>query len=201
MSKCRNYLDKLAVPQIVKKLPAPHETRKFITVLTTTRHFSLSSARSIQSMLSNPIYGNFNITLPYTSVSSNLITSQNKTYGVLHKENCDFTNKFLFFFFSYNLANTSNQVHNSAQYIYLLVRVKLQPADQTPPIQSDKYQCRIDTVISPDDGHMVARNMQGREINILSRIVHLVGFICKFLNSFFSTRKFAITIQLRWLHQ
>jgi len=27
------------------------------------------------------------------------------------------------------------------------------------PIQSDKYQCRIDTVISPDDGHMVARNM------------------------------------------
>ena len=39
----------------------------------------------------------------------------------------------------------------------LLVGVKLasiQPADQTPPIQSDKYQCRIYTVISPDDGHM-----------------------------------------------
>ena len=29
----------------------------------------------------------------------------------------------------------------------LLVGVSLQPADQTPPIQSDKYQCRIDTVI------------------------------------------------------
>jgi len=29
-----------------------------------------------------------------------------------------------------------------------------------PPIQSAKYQCRIDTVISPDDGHIVARNMQ-----------------------------------------
>jgi len=28
-----------------------------------------------------------------------------------------------------------------------------------PPIQSDKYQCRIDKVISPDNGHMVARNM------------------------------------------
>ena len=41
----------------------------------------------------------------------------------------------------------------------LLVGVKLQPADQTPPIQSDKYKCRIGTVISPDDGHMVARNM------------------------------------------
>ena len=60
----------------------------------------------------------------------------------------------------------------------LLVGVKLEPADQTQPIQSDKYQCRIDTVISLDDGHMVARNMYRREINLLSRIVHLVGFIC-----------------------
>ena len=47
----------------------------------------------------------------------------------------------------------------------MLVGVKLvrpdsfQPGDQTPPIQSDKYQCHIDTVISPDDGHMVARNL------------------------------------------
>ena len=28
-----------------------------------------------------------------------------------------------------------------------------------PPVQSEKYQCRIDTVSSPDDGHIVARNM------------------------------------------
>jgi len=28
-----------------------------------------------------------------------------------------------------------------------------------PPIQSENYQCRIDTVRSPDDGHIVARNM------------------------------------------
>ena len=27
------------------------------------------------------------------------------------------------------------------------------------PIQSEKYQCRIDRVNSPDDGHIVARNM------------------------------------------
>jgi len=35
------------------------------------------------------------------------------------------------------------------------------PNQQTrqPPIQSEKYQCRIDTVSSPDDGHTVARNM------------------------------------------
>jgi len=28
-----------------------------------------------------------------------------------------------------------------------------------PPLQSEKYQFRIDTVRSPDDGHIVARNM------------------------------------------
>ena len=28
-----------------------------------------------------------------------------------------------------------------------------------PPTHSEKYQCRIDTVSSPDDGHTVARNM------------------------------------------
>jgi hypothetical protein len=35
----------------------------------------------------------------------------------------------------------------------------LELADQTPPIENDIHQCRIDTVISPDDGHMVAPNM------------------------------------------
>ena len=28
-------------------------------------------------------------------------------------------------------------------------------------IQSDKYQSPIDTVVSPDDGHLVAQNMRG----------------------------------------
>lgn len=40
-------------------------------------------------------------------------------------------------------------------------------------------KCCIDTVISPDDGHTVARNMYRSEIHILSRILHLAGFICK----------------------
>jgi len=29
-----------------------------------------------------------------------------------------------------------------------------------PPIHSKKYQCRIDTVSSPDDGHIVAQNTE-----------------------------------------
>jgi len=44
--------------------------------------------------------------------------------------------------------------------------------------QSDKYQVSH-KVISPDDGHIVARNMYRKEINILRKIVHQVGFICK----------------------
>ena len=38
---------------------------------------------------------------------------------------------------------------------------EIHPNQQTrqPPVQSEKYQCRIDTVSSPDDGHTVARNM------------------------------------------
>ena len=41
---------------------------------------------------------------------------------------------------------------------------------------SEKYQCRVDTVSSPDDGHIVPRNMYRIEINILRSNVHLVGF-------------------------
>jgi len=41
--------------------------------------------------------------------------------------------------------------------------------------------CRINTVISPDDGHIVARNMYRKEINILRKIVHQVGFIYKII--------------------
>ena len=37
--------------------------------------------------------------------------------------------------------------------------VSLQPADQTPPTQSDKGQCHIDRVVAPDDEHMVARKV------------------------------------------
>ena len=31
--------------------------------------------------------------------------------------------------------------------------------NRQPPTHSEKYQCRTDTVNSPDDGHIVARNM------------------------------------------
>ena len=49
-------------------------------------------------------------------------------------------------------------------------------------------KCRIDTVISPDDGHIVARNMYRKEINILRKTVHQFGFIYKIIQGRRSTK-------------
>jgi hypothetical protein len=46
--KDKNLLKKLMVSQLVKKFPAFHGTRRFITVFTTARHWSLSCATSIE---------------------------------------------------------------------------------------------------------------------------------------------------------
>jgi hypothetical protein len=51
----------------------------------------------------------------------------------------------------------------------------------TPGICHSIWMTRIVTVFSPDDVHIVARNMYRKEINILSKIVHQVGFIYKII--------------------
>ena len=50
----RVLLEKLTGSQLVEKLPAFYGTRRIITAITYVRHLSLSSARSIQSMLLHP---------------------------------------------------------------------------------------------------------------------------------------------------
>ena len=52
-------------------------------------------------------------------------------------------------------------------------------------------KCRADTVISPDDGHIVVRNLYRKEINILRKTVHQVGFIYKII-------KYQFTSLYRW---
>ena len=49
---CR--VEKLTGLQLVKKFPAFHGTRKFITALTSVRHLSLSRASRIQSIYPHP---------------------------------------------------------------------------------------------------------------------------------------------------
>ena len=54
------------------------------------------------------------------------------------------------------------------------------------PHRVTNTKCRTNTVISPDEGHIVARSMQRKEINILRKIPHQLGFIYKmpkFINS------------------
>jgi len=51
---CRVLLEQLTGLQLVKKFPAFHGTRKFITALTNVRHLSLSWASPIQSIYPHP---------------------------------------------------------------------------------------------------------------------------------------------------
>ena len=52
--RCRVLLEKLTGLQLVKKFPAFHGTRRFITSLTSVRHLSLSWASPIQSIYPHP---------------------------------------------------------------------------------------------------------------------------------------------------
>ena len=51
---CRVLLEQLTGLQLVKKFPAFHEARMFITALTSVRHLSLSWASPIQSIYPHP---------------------------------------------------------------------------------------------------------------------------------------------------
>ena len=51
---CRVLLEQLTGLQLVKKFPAFHRTRRFITALTSVRHLSLSWANPIQSIYPHP---------------------------------------------------------------------------------------------------------------------------------------------------
>ena len=69
---CRVLLEKLTGLQLVKKFPAFHGTRRFITALTSVRHPSLSWASPIQSIYPHP-----------TSWRSILILSTHLRLGLL----------------------------------------------------------------------------------------------------------------------
>jgi hypothetical protein len=45
------------------------------------------------------------------------------------------------------------------------------------PHRITSTKCRVNTVVPPDDGHTIARNMYRKEISILTKSVHQAGFI------------------------
>ena len=53
-------------------------------------------------------------------------------------------------------------------FIYFLYMCFIPPCiPDSHPYRITSTKCRINTVVSPDDGHIVARNMYRIEINIL----------------------------------
>ena len=115
--------------------------------------------------------------------------------------------------YTYNLVNKVNLVHNFSQQVYLFsvhvsgdyvpnIRrnnciyatlgtcysewMSVWYAGYIPdsrPYRITNTKCRINTVISPDDGHMFDRDVQRKEINIPRKtvIVHQVGFMYKII--------------------
>jgi len=89
----------------------------------------------------------------------------------------------------YNLVNKANLVHNFSYYVYTIflhvsgnyvaIIRRNNCTYATLGICHSVWmtKCRIDTIIFPDDGHIVARNMHRIEINPLRKIVHQFGFI------------------------
>jgi hypothetical protein len=63
----------------------------------------------------------------------------------------------------YNLVNKANLVHNFSWYVYFfslhVLGYCLGCKADSHPHRVTNTKCRIDTVISPDDGHTVARSM------------------------------------------
>ena len=77
--QCRVLLEKLTGLQPVKKFPAFHGTRRFITALTSVRHLSLSWASPIQSIYPHPtsLEIHLNIIHPSTPRSSCIKVAKN----------------------------------------------------------------------------------------------------------------------------
>jgi len=65
-----------------------------------------------------------------------------------------------------------------------------------PPIQSEKYQCRIDTVVLLMMGTKLLETCREVYVNILRIIVDLVGFILKRLNKDARSKKHTILLLL-----
>jgi len=62
------------------------------------------------------------------------------------------------------------------------------------PYRITSTKCRMNTVVSPDDGHIVSRNIQRKERNILRKIVHQVGFIYKIIEGWTVNIKFLLIV-------
>ena len=113
------HLEKLTCLQLVKKFPAFHGTRRFITALTSVRHLSLSWARPIQSIYPHPtswrsvliLSTHLRLGLPYGLLPSSFPTKT--LYTPLSSPIRTTCPAHLILFFKYNLSYLSLFVRES----------------------------------------------------------------------------------------
>jgi len=75
----------------------------------------------------------------------------------------------------------------SSRETTILIRHIVPDIPDSHPHTITSIKCRINAVVFPDNGHIVARNKYRKEINILRKIVHQVGFIYKINQTHFKT--------------
>ena len=81
---CRVLLEQLTSLQLVKKFPAFHGTRSFITALTSVCHLSLSLARPIQSIYPHPASWRSFLFVCYATLPPDTLLPGYPTYGVVY---------------------------------------------------------------------------------------------------------------------
>jgi hypothetical protein len=84
---------------------------------------------------------------------------------------------FSYYVYFFSLHVSGNCAHHQEKQLYLYD--SLVCIQDGHPRRITSIKCRINTVVSPDDGHTVAQNVERKEMNILRRIMHQVGFIYK----------------------
>ena len=88
------------------------------------------------------------------SLNLSAFLSYTFSHSFIFSHSSIFSHSFIFFWFHFFY-----HCMYGCMFCMLLFGVAVWSAEQTATIQSEKYQCRTDTVSSLDDGHIVARNM------------------------------------------
>jgi hypothetical protein len=121
--------------------------------------------------------------VPWTIINAMIFVTEKQSISFLCSVNraplCSLANKanlvhiFFVCLFLFSIRFGRMCVHHQEKQLYLCT------PHNSHPQRITSTKCRIITVVSPDDGHIVARNMLRKEINTLRKTVHRVGFIHK----------------------
>ena len=87
-----------------------------------------------------------------------------------------FLGMFISFLYTFQMTICPSSGETTVYMLHLVLVIL-----DSHPYKITSTKCHINTVVSPDDGHIVARNVKRKEINILRKTVHKVGFIYRII--------------------